>query len=264
METPTNNTPDKPHLSFTQIGLFLRCPRAYEYRYVEGLKTPPSGAMVQSRAWHEAVERNYRQKVETGTDLPLSDMQETFAEAFARAVAAEQPVLDDDETPGGLKDQGVRIVETHHREIAPGVTPMLVEERFRVNLGPDFPFDLVGVWDLIERDGTIADNKAYGKTPSQDDVDKDLQLTAYALAYRTTTRKTEPRLRIDAVVKNKTPKAVQILTTRTNEDCRWFLRLIEDVARAIKLGVFYPNPQGWHCSPKACGFWTRCRRRASA
>lgn len=37
---------DKKYLSFTQLSMFLRCPRQYEFRYIKGLKIPPSGKEV--------------------------------------------------------------------------------------------------------------------------------------------------------------------------------------------------------------------------
>ncbi|MDH3208756.1 MAG: PD-(D/E)XK nuclease family protein, partial [Gemmatimonadota bacterium] len=250
--------PEKRHLSFTQLNMFLRCPRQYEYRYIRGLKVPPSGAMVQSRVWHQTVELNYRQKIDSDRDLGLGEMQEFYVAQFDAALASEDVAFEPHEKPGRLKDQGTAIVAAHHKTIAPEVRPLLVEERFTVNLGEDFPFDLVGVWDLVERDGTIADNKAYGKTPRQEDLDKDLQFTAYALGFRVTRGEIEPGLRMDAIVKTKNPKAVQLHTRRTNDDCRWLLRLIEQVGTAIDSGIFYPNPNGWHCSPRFCGYWGLC------
>jgi len=249
----------KPHLSFSQLSMFLRCPRQYCFRYIDGLKVPPSGAMVQSRAWHQAVEHNYTQKVESDQDVPVAEVQEVFAARFDEAVGSEEIAFDAGADPAKLKDQGVGIVAVHHEAIAPAVRPELVEERFRLDLGNEFPFDLVGVWDLVERDGTVVDNKAYSKTPSQADLDKDLQFTAYSLAYRATRDAIEPGLRMDAVIKNKKLKAVQLTTSRTNDDCRWFLGLVEQVASAIDAGNFYPNPNGWHCSHKFCGYWDRCR-----
>jgi len=254
----TEARPEKPHLSFTQLSMFLRCPRQYEYRYIQGLKVPPSGAMLQGRVWHQTVELNYRQKIESDRDLALAEMQEFFAAQFDAALAGEEIALEPDETPGQLKDQGTAIVAAHHQTIAPAVRPLLVEERFTVDLGDDFPFDLVGIWDLVERDGTIADNKSYAKSPRQEDLDKDLQFTAYALGYRATRHAVEPGLRMDAIVKTKTPKVVQLHTRRTNDDCRWLLGLIEQVGTAIDSGIFYANPNGWHCSPRFCGYWDRC------
>jgi len=248
----------KRHLSFTQLNMFLRCPRQYEFRYIQGLKVPPSGSMVQSRVWHQTVERNYRQKVESDSDLPLGDMQEYFADQFDETFSGEEIALEPGEKPGKLKDQGTAIVAAHHKVIAPDVRPLLVEERFNVDLGEDFPFYLMGIWDLVERDGTVVDNKAYKKTPRQEDFDKDLQFTAYSLGYRTTHGRIEAGLRMDAVVKTKNPKAMQLHTRRTNNDCQWLLGLLEQVGEAIVSGTFFPNPNGWHCSPRFCGYWARC------
>jgi len=251
---------DKKYLSFTQLNMFLRCPRQYEFRYIEGLKIPPSGAMIQSKVWHETLEKNYKQKIKSDTDLSLWDMQEYFASRYDETLNNEEINFEEDEDPSKLKDQGVSIVATHHRIIAPRVKPITVEEEFCISLGDDFPFELKGVWDLIESNGTIVDNKAYSKTPNQDEINKDLQFTVYSLGYRTLKKKIENNLRMDAIIKTKKMKAIQIQTSRTNEDCRWLLRLIEKVAQAIKSGIFYPDPNGWHCDPRYCGYWEKCKK----
>jgi hypothetical protein len=213
--------------------------------------------MVQSRVWHETLEKNYRQKIHSDTDLPLSDMQDYFATRYDEVLNNEEVLFEENENPAKLKDQGVSIVAAHHKIIAPKVRPIIVEEEFCISLGNEFPFELKGIWDLIEADGTIVDNKAYSRTPNQDEIDKDLQFTVYSLGYRASKKQIEKNLRMDAIIKTKQPKAVQIHTSRTNEDCRWLLNLIEKVALAI---IFYPNPNGWHCSPRFCGYWERCRK----
>lgn len=249
----------KRHLSFTQIGMYLRCPRQYEFRYIQGLRRPPSGALVLGSSWHKAIERNYRQKVQTEIDLPLEDVQDCFSDAFDQAFT-EDVELDEGEDKGQLKDTGVLITTEHHKLIAPKVQPLFVEQEFNLDLGAGFPFTLKGFWDVIERDGTIADNKSYSKTPSQSDLDKDIQFSAYATAYRAIHQKIEPGLRMDCVVKTKVPKAVQLHTKRSNDDCRWFLGLVEKVAQAIQSGTFFPNPSSHLCSPKWCGYWSQCRK----
>ncbi len=251
-------TPEKKHLSATQISMFLRCPRQYYFRYIEGRKIPPTGAMMQSKVWHKTVEQNYRQKVDSEKDLPLNDMTEFYAAEYEQTLKAEEIAFEPGEDPGRLKDQGVEITTAHHKLIAPKVRPLLVEEKFTISFGEDFPYVLVGVWDLVDKDGVIADNKAYGKTPNQADVDKDIQLGLYSLGYRVSRGQIEKGLRLDAVIKNKQPKPVQIYTTRTNDDSRFLLDLIELVAKVMQSGVFYPNPNGWHCSPARCGYWSRC------
>lgn len=250
---------EKQHLSFTQLNMFMRCPRQYKYRYMYGLKIPPAGVMMQSKVWHETLENNYKQKIKTNIDLPLSDMKEFFANRYDKAFSEEEVIFQKDETHASLKDQGIDIVQIHHEQIAPKITPQAVEEEFVVSLGNEFPYTLKGIWDLIEVDGTIVDNKAYKRTPSQSDLDKDLQFTVYSFGYRFTKKMSEKQLRMDAVIKNKTLKTVQFSTTRTDDDCKWLLVLIKDVSDAIKSGNFYPNPVGWHCSPEMCGYWDKCK-----
>jgi len=251
---------EKKYLSFTQLNMFLRCPRQYEFRYIQGLKKPPSGAMIQSKTWHQTLEKNYKQKINSNIDIPLKDMKEYYATQYDEAIYSEEIAFEEDENPAKLKDQGIIIVETHHKIIAPKVQPVNVEEEFLISLGEEFPFDLKGIWDLIESDDTIVDNKAYKRTPGQEEIDKNLQFTLYSLGYRASRKKIEKNLRMDGIIKTKQPKAVQIKTSRTNEDCRWLLNLIEKVAEAIKSGIFYPNPTGFLCNPKFCGYWEKCRK----
>jgi RecB family exonuclease len=252
----------KPHLSFTRIETFLRCPRKYRFRYVEKVRTPPSGATVLGRTWHKVLEQNYRQKIRSGQDLSLEAMEELFLDHFYQALLHEEIAYHPWESPEKIKEQGLAVVAEHHRRISPHVHPQFVEERFVLSLGDDFPFDLAGVWDLIEQDGTIVDHKAYSErsVPTQEDLDKGLQFTAYALAYRAIHGKVEPRLRLDVVIKSKKPQAVQFHTKRTNDQCRWFLRLLEQVAQAIHAGSFYPNPADRFCGPLFCPYWERCMK----
>jgi putative RecB family exonuclease len=250
----------KPHLSFSQINMFLRCPKQYEYRYILGKKIPPSGAMAQSSAWHSAVQVNYEQKIGTSEDLPEEEALSIFSDEFDRRFNEEEVRLEPEENVGKLKDQGVDITRTYHSVIAPTVDPRWVEKEFRVSLGDEFPYDLLGYWDCVETDGVIVDSKAYKKTPTQFDLDKDLQFTTYSAAYRISEQVTETGMRMDIMVKNKKPKAVQLYTTRTNEQIKWYFSLVEKVVMAIKAGNFFPNPSGWHCSPKFCGYWSNCMR----
>jgi len=252
---------EKPHLSFSQINMFLRCPRQWEYRYVKGIKIPPGSALFQGKVWHETIENNYRQKIETREDLPLDHQLDYYVTTFDKKIKEEEVAWEEGQTPDKLKDEGVNITEVQHKVIAPTVFPVEVEKKFNLGLGDNFPFTLLGFWDCIDEDNIIIDNKSYGKTPNQDAVDKDLQLTAYATSYRLLNQKNENGLRLDCVIKTKTPKAVQLSTQRTKQECQWFLNLVETVGYAIKSGIFYPNPTGFMCSPKWCGYWNMCKEK---
>ena len=254
----TDTVASKPHLSASSIGMFLKCPRQYEFRYMQKIKSPPNAAMTQGSVVHKAVETNFRQKIETGVDLPLDSVKDACADAH-KDMFTKDVILGEGDTIGKLKDQAVSLVEIHHKEIAPRVQPAAVEQKFNLDLGEEFPFTLLGFIDLVEKDGTIADLKVKGKRVSQADLDEDMQFTCYSLARRIITGEAEPGMRMDILLKNKIPKAVQMTTTRTNADCRFFLGQVEQVGNAIKTGIFYPNTNGWHCSENWCGYWDMCK-----
>jgi CRISPR/Cas system-associated exonuclease Cas4 (RecB family) len=251
---PPDRSKQKPGLSFTQLSTFLRCPRQYDYRYRQRLPLVTTGTLLQGRIYHSVAERNYRQKVQSSVDLPEDELTGQCAEWFDEAVRIEE-VDFENQDPATLKEQAVELVRLYTREIATAVRPALVEKPFRLSLGAEFPYDLTGRWDVIDADGVIIDNKVFAKTPSQADLDADLQLTLYALAYRLLFQEEEAALRIDAAVKTKEPKVVQLRTTRTNAECRWLLRLIEEAVDAIERGACYPNP-GWQC--RYCAFSEGC------
>src|SRR5437879_7335485 len=129
---------DKPiRLSATRISMYLRCARQYYFRYIEGLKVPPSSAMKLSGVGHSVIEHNYRQKVATLKDLPLDEMTDRYATEWKDGLEREPVVFEQDETPEGVRDQGILAVKAHHLTIAPAVMPKSedsVEEWFDVPL----------------------------------------------------------------------------------------------------------------------------------
>jgi hypothetical protein len=226
------------------------------YRYVEGLKIPPSGAMVLGRSGHETVEFGYREKKKKKLP-PVSDMTEFFQDRFTEN-AKEEHRLVDGEHLGDLKDQGVLLVSRHRTDIAPHVKPHLIEEKWELQ---SKDFDMTGYWDLITKDGWISDTKFASRKTSQPDADKDLQLTIYAMAYRILMKKKERGLRLDMVIKTKIPKTEVVKTTRTAQIIGSTGVLIGDVVEAIKKENYCrTSPTNWWCSMKWCGYYERCMK----
>src|SRR5216684_2988404 len=249
------------HLSPTQTNMWSRCPRQYAFRYEEGIKSPPSGAMKQSGVAHLAYEKNYRQKAETRTDLPVHEMTDFYADTLDKELTREEVVFDKGETAGSLKDQGVKIVKAHRVGISPLVMPASadsVERKVSFTLKESDTFDIMGVIDVIDEQGYIRDNKSLARQPSPLDLAKDGQLSMYALLYRLTERKAETGLKIDAVIKNKEPRAIILPAERTREMLQLHLNKVGHIARAIEHHIFPLNTDGWHCDPRYCGYWDRC------
>lgn len=264
---------DWVRVSATQIGMFLRCARQWAYRYVEHRIQKPSGAMKQSGVFHSVAESNYRQKIETGQDLSEEEMLDYFSTLFESEWEKEELMpFQPGESKGGFKDQGIDIVREHRLNIAPKVQPTAVEQKFELTLGQnDYSFTLTGRIDVIDFNGAIRDNKAMGRTPSQEEIDRDLQLSTYSLAHRVMLRHAhpeldlaelqklvEPELTLDAILKNKRPEARIFRTRRSREGLRMHLNTIGNIAKAIRADAFPRNPTGWWCSEKWCGYWKDC------
>lgn len=254
-------------LSASQIGMFLRCARQWAFRYIEKIIVPPSGAMKQGNAFHRMAEKNYAQKMGSRVDLNERDLTEFFAFEFEEQMKAEEVILQENETEGGLKDQGVQLTRVFRSGIAPKVQPVAVEGNFKVPIGKgDAQVMLNGYIDVIDEQGRIRDTKAMTpqRVPNQFDLSRDLQLSTYALARKLEdvdslpTEEKPALVMLDVAVKLVHPEARILPTARSIEGLRLHANTIGNVAKAIRADAFPRNPTGWWCSPKWCGYWDRC------
>lgn len=245
------------YLSITQINAYLRCPLTYYFRYIKGLVIPPKSALTFGKAIHSGLEHNYSQKKDTHRDLKADEVCQVFSENFD--FLKKETLWGPEEKPGELKDEGVGIIRKYHKEIAPTIQPVQVEEKFEVKFD-NFPYKFRGIIDLIDDKDLIIDHKTTKRSPTLNQIQKDLQVTAYSLGHRVKYGKVEKGLRFDYIVRNKTPKIVQLSLTKTQEDIERFLKLIGYIVKAIDQKLFYPQPHNVLCSEKSCGYWEICKK----
>lgn len=242
------------HISVTQMKMYIRCPLQYKFRYVDGLKIPPTGSLLLGKSIHSALENNYSQKIKTKKDLPTEQMTSMFSDTWESQVKAT--VFEDDEKPGQVKDDGVKLISTYHTQVSPTISPKLVEKEFELAFS-NVSYSLKGFIDLVDVDNIIIDHKTTKRSMPETDVASDIQLTCYALAHRSILGKVEKGLRFDVMVRNKTPKIQQIATARTQADIDRFLKILAYISKAIKEGIFYPCPN-YMCG--ICGYKELCQR----
>lgn len=256
-DTDLENRP----LSASSIGTYLRCPMQWYFRYVEGKKIPPSGSMYLGGRWHKMIEFNYLQKIYSRTDEKINKLKEVFVDFFDKGFKEMDVHLENgDKEKGELKDTGVGITTVYALKIAPKVQPVHVEKQFLIEV-PGCKKKVIGFWDVISEDESVRDNKSKSKTPNQNDVDNDNQLSVYSLAYRQVFKKRERALTLDCAITTNNPGAAILETKRTNNDIEDITRVIQGVELATRTGIFYPKSDGWHCSPKWCGFYPLCKGR---
>jgi len=239
------------HISHSQIDMWLRCPKQWEYRYIHGIKTPPSGALVVGSCYHKALELNFRQKVHSFKDLPVEECMDNFVDAWDLVTENEEDIQWQGSSPGHLKDQGVALIDKYIDTTAPTVQPVEVEQRFECRIG-DTGF--VYIMDLLDDNNAVIDHKTSSKMYVQSDVDKSLQASAAAYVLD------RPIIFYNHVaVKSARPQIQIVRTIRIRRDIQWWEDLALGVLSEMKSGIAPPRPGGWWCSPKWCGYWPMCR-----
>ena len=245
---------NEPHLSVTQLKMYLRCPLQYFFRYICDMRAPPDGGLTLGRVVHETIGDNYRQKIETRQDLPIERLADIFQVHWDQE--ARQSNFAADEKPEQVKEQGEKMLKKYFKDVAPHVQPVEVEREFLIDTGAtDLP--LKGYIDLIDDQGTIVDHKTAKRSYSENAAERDLQLTAYALAYRALFGQPESGVRLDVMVRNKMPKIQQLPATRTQADIDRFRRLAQQVEKGINQEIYYPN-EGYTCG--ICGYRDMCAK----
>jgi hypothetical protein len=257
-------------LSCTQVSMALRCAAQYEFRYQYGLRIPPSGALIQGSSYHKALARCFNLKM---VDQPadIGDITATLSDAWDKQLADHELKEGDDaqqfdkiewgeDDPGHLKDEAIKLSTLYVQEVAHTVEkPDLVEMNETITVG-EIPFTLVA--DVVTG-ARIIDHKMKGRMFSANDLAQELQPVAYTYSkerrgrpfeYHVALKQKVPCIRVPAQM-----PSLRILSQQGDYD--WFEVLVTKIAESIKLGSFPPNPTGWACSEKWCGYWNGCRGR---
>jgi CRISPR/Cas system-associated exonuclease Cas4 (RecB family) len=243
----------KEHVSVSQINQYLRCPAQYYFKYIQDMKAPSNGAMTFGKAVHKAIEYYFKGKLEYGQEASLSEVQDVFATTINKSDNTEWG----EEKPDAVKDEGVKTLELYMKEVAPTIQPKAIEQEIRVPFGD---YELLGYIDLIDQNDVIIDTKTTKKTPSAGMLTNGLQLSAYTMAHQFLTGNDPTGVRLDYIVRLKTPKIVQIESKKTSHDVNRFLGIMDRVVRNIKEANFYPNPTCMTCNPKSCSYFEICQR----
>src|SRR5208283_5347179 len=77
-----NTSMEKPHLSYSQINMYLTCPLKYKYHYIDHIEPPfVSSALVFGSCIHEAVGAFYQSCLE-GDPLSPSQVHDVYRQSW--------------------------------------------------------------------------------------------------------------------------------------------------------------------------------------
>lgn len=253
-----------PHLSASAVSDYLDCSLLYKLGRVDKIKPAFTPDALEFGASIHLVLAEINQQRMVGINLSVKEIQDSFEKHWTKLAKDRKEVkYAERKSFDILLLEGKELLSTYyHKRPNDGFNVIGVEESFSVHL-KGCPVPIIGAIDLIEEDssGTIivTDYKTAGKAYSNDEVDKNFQLTLYQIAVKQNGfSDREILLKFDCLIKTKTPKFDSYYTTRSEVDEKRAIRKIIEVHKGISKGVFIPNDgtSNWKC--KGCSFKKSC------
>jgi DNA helicase-2/ATP-dependent DNA helicase PcrA len=222
-------------LSATAIESYERCPLQFKLEREWRIPRQPAAAMQYGASMHRVL-KGYFDSVRCKRTMPEEALVNSFCTDLAEA-GIQDPYQHD-----LYQEQGVRqLLDFLATSQFGSVQVLHTEQPFEVRIG-----DLMVVGRIDRIDGnhgrgvTITDYKT-GKPQSQEDADKSLQLSIYALAAREKWNYRAERLIFHNLDGNTT-----VITCRSDSDLAAAKLRVQQVAEQIEAGHFHANP-GYHC-----------------
>ncbi len=228
----------KPYLSFvsySQIDTFLTCPLKYKYRYVLSVPSRPHHSLTFGQTIHRTL-REFHLSEKLGKLMSMENFLQVYERNF------DEAGYESEEHKLKRYNEGKKFLANYyrvHKELFPG-SPFLLEQSFNLRIG-NIP--LQGKIDRIDKTETgyeLIDYKT-GSSKDQKIVDKDRQLTIYAMAAvygAMRGQKIMPeKLSLYFIEENK-----KITTTRSNEELEKEKKLLVKTIDSISKSKFPAKP----------------------
>jgi len=176
------------YVSASRLNLWLRCPLAFKFRYVDGITTPPTPSLFVGKRTHDALEFYYRHR-QLGVQMGAEQVTQRVAETWDEAAATEGVAFASVSDETAARQQVTQLVAAYVRKVPQDEPlPLAVETSLHAPLldprtGEDLGIPLVGILDLVldGRDGpVICDFKTAANAAPPLEITHEIQLTCYA------------------------------------------------------------------------------------
>lgn len=243
--------------SATRLKSLMLCPRQFRYAYVDLIPAVPTAPLVFGRVVHQALLFIHQQQMTEGGLPPVAETLLHFDELWQGALEEENPFFRTGApSPQQHSQLGHEILRGYLRFVEDTKPPLAAELSFEIAVGSD---KLRGVIDRVDEaeDGLIiVDFKSGARKLSQQEVERDLQLTIYAFAAqqiygRPTARVAQFYLR----------DGTYLRSLRGPDDFAWLLADILPYARRVLREAQYPARTGYWCN--WCDYRELCQAELS-
>lgn len=254
----------KPHLSASSIGGYIDCGLAYKFAKVDRLKPEfYPDTMVFGIVIHRTLESFYWEK-KSGIILSLKEIHSCFEALWEMEASQNDDILySKGKTYASYIVEGKDLLSAWYDKLPKTEFKVIGTEvgfAFTID-GMDIP--IVGFIDLLEEDESgaiiVTDFKTSARAYGKDEIDNNMQLLVYHLSMKANGyADREILLKLDCLIKTKTPKFESYYTIRTEEDELRLIQKIKSVWDGISKGVFLPNDTSWKC--KGCQYKNACKQ----
>jgi putative RecB family exonuclease len=244
------------HVSYSRLALWLSCPLAFKFRYIDGIETPASPALFLGRTVHAGLECHYRHR-QLGIPLELSELTQRFRTIWERMATEEQVAFANVEEEGALRQQGTGLVNAYLQQLpAHEPKPLAVEVAIEEPLidpdtGEDLGIPMVGVIDLVlggETGPLIVDFKTSSRNQQPAEIAHELQMACYSYLFRRATHEQEVGLEFRHLVKTKVPQVhYHPFQARSKMHFQRLFTVIRAYLDSIHSGKFIYRPN-WACA----------------
>ncbi|MFA4972355.1 MAG: PD-(D/E)XK nuclease family protein [bacterium] len=258
MLTNERNTVLAPHLSWSQISLFMRCAKAYYEKYIMCAPQRPTYSLLSGKSVHKGLELHNRELARNRPGMKVKDIVDASVAAFDAA-----PDLAELDVPAAKgRDQLVEDITDPVRSYLADVEPKdldYAKPAAEGDVEKEVWFEVagqkfVGYVDVV-LPGLVVDYKLLGRLKSAQDVEKDGQLVLYSRALQ----------RPAAFVQLVRGRARTTLTKQTISPAvsRGVMKSIEDAVRSIEIAKqtgHWPqcDAKNWMCGPTTCEYFRKC------
>jgi putative RecB family exonuclease len=214
VSSPPSKGGVEDYVSPSRLSLWLRCPLAFRFRYVDGIEPPTSPSLFVGRVVHAGLESWYRHRL-LGIPLDVAELCQRLDAWWDHAAGEEKVDFASVAEEAGCRRQAIDLVRTYLHEVADDEPPPLAVERaveaplIDPVSGENLGLPLVGVIDLVlpaPEGPVIADFKTAARGGELLETAHEIQLSSYSYLYRHATQTTESALEIRKLIKSKTAR----------------------------------------------------------
>lgn len=279
----------KPHLSYSQIATYLRCPMQYWHKYINKQPDKPKVSLALGKGGHAALEKNTKRKIKSGNDSPVEEVVQWASDFMDHELAAvPASEMEKDVEPGGTKDRFIEATRLYRLRDAPKIKPIAAEMSFTLDLNEFQPEGtdtqvraVIGAIDTVIEDSDtmvvhspdimktgVMDYKFLTRRRTQAEVNTSPQLSLYATVMKKLTSKWPSKLGYLMFTPGNTkdgPDATPLLRepdqmtpAALEARMRRIAFQFRKVEEAIQAGIFVPTDDPISCS------WCPVRDRCQA